>query len=52
VQNAIIAVAGIVTAHVKNILCIVGQCTPKESRVKPTPEIDPVTVCVVEIGTP
>lgn len=31
---------------------MVGQCVPPIPLTRPTPAIDPVTVCVVDTGTP
>ena len=49
---AIMAVVGTVRIQVKRILYIVPHAIPKKLRDKPTPTIEPVTVCVVETGTP
>ena len=44
--------AGTVSTHAKKIRRKIGQCVPFQPLTKPTPAIAPVTVCVVDTGTP
>ena len=44
--------AGRVKTQESKMSRMVGQCVPPKPLTKPTPAIDPVTVWVVETGTP
>lgn len=44
--------AGIVSIHDKRINLSIGQCVPLQPLTRPVPAMAPVTVCVVDTGTP
>ena len=49
---AAIPAAGIVSNQDKKIRLMTGQWVPPKPFTRPTPAMDPVTVCVVDTGIP